>query len=240
MAFITRSKKLVLSGTRGTVISRPSISPLAWIFSMLPLVLVGLFSGLTLLVFGLVTRERLQFNAYQLELRSVQVSMDVSRPSPGQDDVDIAMAAFGIDVASHVNWPIYDASLADRGLTSGGTLDVRRTIFVGTPAFSSWAVLGSTLGHEIEVHGNQSFMAILALDGASRIGQAARSLSLSQRADASASGGEDEVFWGTLRAERTAYLYEVASAKRYGLRPNEVSSILQVMNAYYSEKPAAK
>jgi hypothetical protein len=233
-------QKWVLSGQSQTLISKQNHSRLTTIVELVPVLLASVFAVLTILVFTLLLIERREFNAYKAQVQSIQVEMDLPRPTPGQEATDLAMAVFSIDGGVHVNWPIFDASLSDRGLTSGGTFDFTRSILVGTPAFTSWGVLGSTLGHEIEIHGSQSFIAIIALDGLSQIQENALTLLASNQEKTKTRTSTDHISWGTAQAERKAYLYEASSAKRYGLQPTEVDSILAVMDAYYPDNSARK
>lgn len=231
----TLSPKVVLSADRRTVVSHLKVSPVQGALLLLPLLSVAMFALLTSVVFALVMQERMELSAYRAEMKEVVVHMEIARPLPSQNSVDLAMVAYGIFGGDHVSWPVFDASLSDRGLTSGATLEQRRDITVGAPAFTSWGVLGSTLGHEIEIHGNQSFLKIMAFDGVSRVSQSALDLVLANRAEARGQQVEDRVFWGTIKAEREAYFFEMNSAKRFGLRPDEVNSIQVVMEEYYSE-----
>ncbi len=240
MKITTSQNNIVLSGRCNTVVSRRSPSSMASIAELIPTFFAVVFAALSVVVFALLFIERQELRAYKANMLAVQVTMDIPRPTPSQEATDIAMAAFSIDGGVHVNWPIFDAGLEDRGLTSGGTFDISRTIHVGTPAFTSWGVLGSTLGHEIEIHGNQSFIAIIALDGLSRIQQNALTLLASDQDKTKARKNMEDISWGTAKAERKAYIYEASSAKRYGLQPDEVASILAVMDAYYPDNSAKK
>jgi hypothetical protein len=241
MKLATNPQNLILSANRTTVVSPQKRLGLASVVSFLPVLAALSFALISIFVCVLAAQEQNESRAYQDDMRNVQIDLQIARPTPSQEAVDIAMAAYGIYGGEHVNWPIFDASLFDRGLTSGGTLDARRNIFVGVPAFTSWGILGSTLGHEIEIHGNQSFVSILALDSMNRIQQSALALTF-----AAASTNRDPrqieegIFAGTRRAERTAYLYEISSAKRYGLLADEIASIRDVMEMYYSEKTKGK
>ena len=128
------------------------------------------------------------------------------RPSFSQDSIDRAMALFDIDVPANVQWPTIDPDLLDRGVTIMDPMG-HRTIRIGPAGFASWGILGSTLAHEVEVHGTQSFLWIKGLD---RLG-----------------------FDGTALAEREAYLYEIKGASRFGLSRSEVQGIEETMNFYY-------
>jgi hypothetical protein len=83
------------------------------------------------------------------------------------------------------------------------------TVYIGRDAFENWSVLGSTLGHEIEIHCQQSFFMIHLFD---LFG-----------------------FDGTGEAERQAYLYELANAERFGLGQYDQNLILSTMSYFYPE-----
>lgn len=228
------SKKGFIVSNRYTVVAaRRTVSPLAQICLLIPVTSAFIFLVLSVFLLALAGKENAEQVSFANAMRSVPVTIDLPRPLPSQESVDVAMAAFGVDLGGNVNSPIFDGSLSDRGLTAGGTLDVRRSIWVGPAAFLSWGVLGSTLGHEIEIHGQQSFLAILAMDGVADVRRGLSALVSEEQALAGTAKESEEALWGTWRAERTAYLYEISSANRYGLTPEEVKSIRQVMEYYY-------
>ena len=233
---ISPNQGFTFSGRHTVVAARRAVSPLVQICSLIPVSAALIFLVASILLMALAGKEHAEQVSFANAMRAVPVKVELPRPLPSQESVDVAMAAFGVDLEANVNSPIFDGSLSDRGLTAGGTLDVRRSIWVGPAAFISWGVLGSTLGHEIEVHGQQSFLAILIMDGVADLRRGFSALVSAETAAASAKKESVEALWGTWRAERTAYLYEVSSADRYGLTSEEVGSIRQVMEYYY---PAA-
>jgi hypothetical protein len=184
----------------------------------------------------LSAKEKYRQNQIFLERSKISVIMPTGAPALGQESIDIAMEAYGIKKSSEVNHPVYVETLEDRGLTTGGALQGKKEIFIGPAAFTSWAVLGSTLGHEIEIHGNQSFFKILAADRISELNLSARSLlgkwfpalkpSVKLQFDSE----------GTWKAEREAYLYELKNSGRFGLSADEQKSVSDVMNFYYPRK----
>lgn len=137
----------------------------------------------------------------------IPVTIPSSPPHPSQESVDLALKLFKIDVPHGIHHPVYDASLSDRGITSINGFDKDRRVKIGPGAFTSWGMLGSTLAHEIEVHGKQNFSLIRFKD---LIG-----------------------LQGTVDAEREAYLHEVKHSTRFGLTPMEINSIVDTMNFYY-------
>ena len=85
------------------------------------------------------------------------------------------------------------------------------TVTIGPAAFTSWAVLGSTLAHELEVHGKQHLAPVLF---------------------ASVFGFGDEV---SSFYEREAYDYEVRNSKRFGLTTSEAAGIFLTKMLIYGE-----
>jgi hypothetical protein len=234
MSFLVQAAKRDSFTYRRTAVATSVPVPfMTQIFSLVPCMAAFIFLVLSLIVGGFSAHEQSKQRSFEAAMRDIPVQFSISRPEPTQESVELAVAAFGIDRGGTVAFPLYDASLADRGLTAGGTLDVRRSVWVGSAAFVSWGVLGSTLGHEIEIHGQQSFVSILALDGVANVRRGLAALVSLERADASVVRQNAEASWGTWRAERTAYLYEIRSAKRFGLNSEEVASIHQVMDYYY-------
>ena len=132
-----------------------------------------------------------------------------SKPSMSQESIDEAMKRYGISVPDSATHPTLDMSLEDRGLTTLNCRFCERTVTIGPAAFSSWAVLGSTLAHELEVHCKQNFAVINIMD---MFG-----------------------YHGSELAEREAYSYELANAQRFGTSYDEQKSILETMEYYYPE-----
>jgi hypothetical protein len=130
-------------------------------------------------------------------------------PIPSQRDIDLAMKMFSIRTHKHVVGPTYNKNLSDRGITKGTIDSPTRIVEIGPSAFSSWGMLGSTLAHEIEVHANQSFAKILALDAAAANQP------------------------GTQAAEVEAYRYELKCKDRFGLTNTEVWLIEDTLKYYY-------
>jgi len=128
-------------------------------------------------------------------------------PRPSQKSIEIAMTLYGIEVPDTAVRPRFSQQLADRGLSMREPWDDKIKVEIGPSAFTSWALLGSTLAHELEVHCKQNFVMINFLD----------------------SIGLD----GTGEAERQAYMYELHNARRFGLEKYDVDLILATMNYYY-------
>lgn len=175
--------------------------------------------------------------AYLNEIQFVNLEVPSDVPTMTQTAVDAAIEMFAVDVPSDTQAPQFDKELFDRGLTSGNLLGQQKTILVGPAAFTSWGILGSTLGHEAEVHARQSFLKIVASDRWSQF-KASVSSTFEQTMTAFASGNKKStndglVSPGTLAAEQEAYIYELNSALRFGLTHRETRAIRHVMDTYY-------
>ncbi len=166
--------------------------------------------GLTSLTFLLLFQSHYEFKAeaeYLSDVDSVAIIPPSSKPKAGQAAIDLAMVMYGIRVPESAMKPTYDPNLADRGLTTRGAFMEKAVVNVGRSAFSSWALLGSTLAHEIEVHCNQNFFFIFSMDLI----------------------GLD----GTGEAERQAYNHELAHSKRFGLKDHDATLISDTVAFYY-------
>jgi hypothetical protein len=80
-------------------------------------------------------------------------------------------------------------------------------VLIGPAAFDSWALLGSTLAHEILVHCQQNFFLISVMD----------LLHLD----------------GTGAAERQAYEYELSHAQQFGLSEDDQELVAATVAYYY-------
>ncbi len=129
------------------------------------------------------------------------------RPVPGQEAIDLAMTHFKISRPSDANQPLFDPELKDRGLTVKSSWFGKTQVYIGPSAFANWAMLGSTLAHEVEVHCLQNFPMIFIKD---RLG-----------------------LDGTSDAEREAYRYEIANASRFGLSGRDTGLIAATVDYYY-------
>jgi hypothetical protein len=182
--------------------------------------------------------ELAQLRQYQNRMSQVEVLPPKSAPPQTQESIETALLMFSIDVPETVEGPFFDAQLDDRGLTTGGLLLPQKRVTIGPAAFTSWAVLGSTLAHEIEVHVEQSFLKVVAqdqlaqwyYDGRRIVGRWLPALAPSSQ----------ELFEndGTWKAERDAYMYELKNARRFGLSEEEVASIWRVMDYFYPTRNA--
>ncbi|MEZ4742599.1 MAG: hypothetical protein R3B45_09155 [Bdellovibrionota bacterium] len=142
-------------------------------------------------------------------IHNVEINIPKTPPRINQDSIDFAMTLFGIKTPPNILGPDFDDTIEDRGITSKGTLSETAWVKIGSAAFSDWSILGSTLAHEIEVHGRQNFFMIWVLDSLG--------------------------FDGTGHAEREAYSYELYSADRFGLGYEDLSMIEDTMHYYYPE-----
>lgn len=202
----------------------------------IPLMVLLVLSGFGL--FGSVNavREVHAHAAYLKAIAEVEVVAPEASPDFNQESVDIAMVMFSIDHPHTVDSPRYDPALEDRGLTTGGLILPHKTVTVGLTAFTSWAVSGSTLAHEIEIHVDQSFFKIVATDYLMGWQMSARRLAGKSVPALKPSAKESFENDGTWAAEREAYMYEIRNAKRFGLTNEELSSIWRVMDFYYPNR----
>ncbi len=139
--------------------------------------------------------------------QTVTVVPPSSKPPMTQESIDIAMEMFNIQVPKNADAPKLDMKLEDRGLTTLNGYGKKLEVTIGPAAFTSWAVLGSTLAHEVEIHCNQNFSLIRMKDML----------------------GLD----GTNGAEREAYLHELSNSDRFKLKEADQASIRETMDYYY-------
>jgi hypothetical protein len=175
-----------------------------------PLAFFLFLTTLSLFLLLWAKREMNEADAMTAAANRISVTISAGIPILSQNSVDVAMAIYGIEVGPNIDAPALDLNLEDRGLTSRGALSARSMITVGPAAFSTWALLGSTLAHEIEIHGRQNFLAISMLD--------------LLRLD------------GTAMAERQAYRHEINSSARFGLDTSDKLMIAETMEFFYPEK----
>lgn len=186
---------------------------------------------------SLVTTPSLSSVELGSEMKNVLVIAPEESPSTNQESIDAAIEIFSVDVPEDTQAPQFDKNLYDRGLTTGNLLGQDKTISIGPAAFSSWGILGSTIGHEAEIHARQSFLKIVAVDKFFQMRLAAKRF-WDATIYAFAGGNKDsdehpDVSEGTLAAEREAYMFELGSSNRFGLTHAEQHAIEHVMNTYY-------
>ena len=173
---------------------------------LLPMVVVFYTSFLLLAVFDVQrTMENEQKQVAAMVHNELPSSIGV--PPITQESLYRAIAMYNIRIPHGVAFPTLDPNLQDRGLTSLNPWTKRFTVKIGPAAFQSWALLGSTLAHEFEVHCRQSFLWIHMQD---LVG-----------------------LNGTDQAEREAYAYEISSAPRFGLSADEIGMIQETVDYYY-------
>lgn len=175
--------------------------------------IVGFAVLLTIVALGITVLAKEINKHYMVErlqsgriFQSVHFSDDI-KLQPSEENIDLAMNIFAIDRPKKLLGPKLNLNISDRGLTFGSSLNESKEVEIGPPAFTSWSILGSTLGHEIEVHCKQSFGLIWM----------------------------SELFHlqGTLIAERQAYEYEENNAMRFGLSGFEKSQIKATKEYHY-------
>lgn len=155
-----------------------------------------------------LAREELEHREhFAREVRSVNVVPPESQPPMTQESIELALKMFAIEVPATASQPRLDLNLEDRGLTTLNGWGSKLDVTIGPAAFSSWALLGSTLAHELEVHCRQNFFVIRIKD----------LLGLK----------------GTDQAEREAYMHELANSERFNLKPADQVNIKATMDYYY-------
>ncbi len=133
------------------------------------------------------------------------------RPPQTEAALRDALDEYAIAIPSGVDFPRVDDTLSDRGMTSWTPFAGNTEVLVGPSAFSSWALLGSTLAHELEIHCHQSLLLISFQES---LGFAAKSV-----------------------AEHQAYVYELEQAGRFGLSAQEVDRIAATLAALEQTAP---
>lgn len=177
-----------------------------------PIVFLGLLFVLSYLAYKEYKGER----ELQNKMMRVTVVQPKFKPTPSQENLNLAMALYSIDVPEYLDGPYFDSELDLRGLILGYTFNKNRRVFVGSEAFSSFGLLGSTLAHEIEVHGNQSFIFAEILN---QFGNGLRKLCF-------LSFVKIPNNFGYHLAENEAYHFEAQSHTRFLLTQKEVEGIL--------------
>lgn len=175
-------------------------------------IFTAIFAGILLsllIATGVIAHAILESDQRAMERfsgRSAGFSL-TSSPTLSQESINTAIQYFKIKIPANINTPTFDPNLPDRGLTIRRGSMSKPIVTIGPDAFSSWALLGSTLAHEVEIHCRQNFIAIHLMDLA----------------------GID----GTGFAEREAYGYELRHAKRFGLAPYDQDLIRSTANYYF-------
>lgn len=133
--------------------------------------------------------------------------LPANRPPKNDKSIARAIEMFGIKVPNSVKKITFDEKIQERGLTERKSFFDMTVVRIGSSAFESWGLLGSTLAHEIEVHANQNILFIILMD---KLG-----------------------FDATLEAERLAYLYELKNAERFQISNAQAADIETTMNYFY-------
>ena len=202
------------------------------VMSHFPLVLSVLVGCSSVAVVAAALTEHMQASRYERLKAQAFVRAPEGTPTADQDSVDIAVELYAIQIPRNCDAPRFNSKIEDRGLTTGALFQSKRKVLIGSAAFTSWGILGSTIGHETEIHANQWFLGIWLKDRIKKNSLAARQWA--GRYLGILKPSVKEMFdAGTWSAEREAYEYELNSAKRFGLNENEQLSIRNVMNYYY-------
>jgi hypothetical protein len=177
--------------------------------------LVSLSLSMTLTILVLSAKDqKAEEVKFSDELAKIPVEPPLARPTVSQQSIDLALMMFGIQVPKNAYQPVLDRELRDRGLTTRNAFLEKAKVSVGSAAFASWSLLGSTLAHELEVHCQQNFFMIFVLDSLG--------------------------FDGTGLAERQAYNHELQNRRRFGLEQIDADLIYDTMAYYYPDKSASE
>ncbi len=165
---------------------------------------IGFFSGFGLLAAASHARSGA---VAARAIAHASVEAPEGQPVASQESIDLAMALYQISRPSDAIAPVFNPELKDRGLTVKSSWFGKTKVFIGPSAFVSWAMLGSTLAHEVEIHCRQNFPLIYLKDQL----------------------GLD----GTSDAEREAYRHEILNASRFGLNGRDTGLIAATVDYYY-------
>ncbi|KAB8029117.1 hypothetical protein [Fluviispira multicolorata] len=163
--------------------------------------------------------EKEKYSHIQKNLIKVPVLFENKSPLKNNQSIKLAMALFSIDKNKNVIHPIYDPTLEYRGLTLGKVFSEKRLVYIGDSAFESWGLLGSTLAHEVEVHGKQSFIKIEFINFLYQVLINIRNYLFKYEHKIEYNN------YGTYLAEREAYNYEIKNKNRFLLNQNEEKSL---------------
>ncbi|APJ02907.1 hypothetical protein [Silvanigrella aquatica] len=165
----------------------------------------------------------------QNKMKQIPVIFPNRQPDGQQKGIDIAMALFSIESSENVAYPVYRENLPFRGLTSGNPFLNEKEVFIGEMAYSSWGILGSTLAHEIEIHGNQSFLKIEFLNYTYNLFYYTQNLIKSIFPVIQFEDYKDLGF-GAYQAEKEAYIFEINCEKRFNLNTKEIIAIKNILD----------
>jgi hypothetical protein len=179
------------------------------------------FSMLYCLILGFIEQKKERSDLDKMAQIPVRYS-SLPNPHCSQDNLELAIALFSIKLPNKLKSIDYLSSLPFRGITLGNAFKNNKIIFIGSSAFNSWGILGSTLAHEAEIHGNQSFIKIELLNFAAYliVSLANNNLFFSDKFNVTI-----PLSYGTYTAELEAYNYELISKKRFHLSLDEVAAI---------------
>lgn len=168
--------------------------------------------------------EQRRYQVLEKKMTQIRVALPALKPEMSQESVDLAMAIFSIQKNAHTSAPILAKDLELRGLTVGESFSATRQVYIGKMAFESWGLLGSTLAHEIEIHSNQSFTKIEFINYLDNLKFYSKYLFAKDFANEK-NNFVTKISYGSYRAEKEAYEYEINSKTRFNLTNSEVYGI---------------
>ncbi|WP_186645489.1 hypothetical protein [Fluviispira vulneris] len=173
-------------------------------------------------------REKRQYENIQENLIEIPVLYPSSPPEKSNRCIQLAMALFSIDKNKNSKQPVYDPNLNVRGLTSGMIFSPKKNIYIGDEAFENWGLLGSTLAHEVEIHGNQSFVKIEFINFLYHYFYEIEYNLLNKLLYNNDFRYQNKKI-GTIKAEKEAYKYELKSKKRFSLNAQNEKSLQYIL-----------
>lgn len=169
-------------------------------------------------------QERRKYALLQKNMADISVIYPKDVPEISNENIDLAMALFSIDIDENIEYPIFNNELPYRGLTLGNAFSKNKEVLIGKMAFESWGILGSTLAHEIEIHGKQSFLEIEILNYLYSLKAIPEKL-IANFIPNSFKLNYGSLGYGSYMAEKEAYNHELNSKKRFNLNKNEIYAI---------------
>ncbi|WP_338636793.1 hypothetical protein [Spirobacillus cienkowskii] len=184
-----------------------------------------IFSMLYCLVQGFIEQNKEREDLNKMAQIPVRYN-SLPKPNCNQKNLELAIALFSIKSSNTIKSISYLSNLPFRGITLGNAFKNNKVIFIGSSAFTSWGVLGSTLAHEAEIHGNQSFFKIELLNFAAYMSASLVNNNLFFKYKFNVTL---PISYGTYTAELEAYNYELISKKRFHLSLDEVAAIKKTL-----------
>ena len=207
----------------------PKIKYLFNNYSLLQLTIPFFFIFSMFYCLFLQLNEQNKYEELQNKMMAIPVIYPTRAPIVSNDSIGLAIALFSIDTPNSINSTTYSSNIPYRGLTIGNCLAPFKEVLIGNMAFENWGILGSTLGHEIEIHGNQSFLKIEFLNYIYSLETFPEKL-ITIFIPKFKLTSYGELGYGSYNAEKEAYSFEINSKKRFNLSNHQVNLIRNVLD----------